>query len=254
MLCRSLVAVLVVFLRVSAAITSYTSFGTSKYREAVSNGQATSLAQLAVISDAQEPLIVFQFLKFDLLGAIEQQKSQAGFLTELLHNTANFEILAQDELLKVPPAGGKQFVVAEIPAAPSELLYGNFQKSDNCIVFQFTNTDYDLARLDEFAEIAFVFLEEELSSADNFVFQLGAEKSFKAQARNQAESEAIGVSDPEGDSKPVLSSLWTDGLITCLLVTGLLIWILVIAISWITSLEISYGAFQKPSDPIKKTN
>ncbi|KAL6944868.1 hypothetical protein ACO0RG_001623 [Hanseniaspora osmophila] len=61
---------------------------------------------------------------------------------------------------------------------------------------------------------------------------------------------ATKTSIPDGQ---VLSTLWTEGLIMCLLVTFLLISILVMAIKWTSSITISYGALEKSNNPIKKT-
>lgn len=48
--------------------------------------------------------------------------------------------------------------------------------------------------------------------------------------------------------------IWTEGLLMCLFVSLVLLGILVIALSWLSSLTISYGALERQTAPSKKTN
>nr|6M0R_N Chain N, V0 assembly protein 1 [Saccharomyces cerevisiae S288C]6M0S_N Chain N, V0 assembly protein 1 [Saccharomyces cerevisiae S288C] len=50
----------------------------------------------------------------------------------------------------------------------------------------------------------------------------------------------------------ILSSIWTEGLLMCLIVSALLLFILIVALSWISNLDITYGALEKSTNPIKK--
>lgn len=53
-------------------------------------------------------------------------------------------------------------------------------------------------------------------------------------------------------SEVLKPQLFTPGLLSCLIVTLLLILILSIAISWVSSLGISYGSFEKKVEHGKK--
>lgn len=57
-------------------------------------------------------------------------------------------------------------------------------------------------------------------------------------------SAAATSTTPNDNIKPVLSEIWTEGLIICLLVSLLLIAIVVIAIKATSSISISYGALE----------
>lgn len=48
--------------------------------------------------------------------------------------------------------------------------------------------------------------------------------------------------------------IWTEGLLMCLIVSFILLGILLVALSWLSSLTISYGALEKQTAPSKKTN
>ncbi|XBW34489.1 hypothetical protein QEN19_000034 [Hanseniaspora menglaensis] len=68
---------------------------------------------------------------------------------------------------------------------------------------------------------------------------------------------AITATQPVDILPPVLSEYWTEGLIICLFVSLLLLFILVIAIKWTSSISISYGALEDKTqnqDSNKKIN
>ncbi|CAI8495137.1 unnamed protein product [Hanseniaspora opuntiae] len=57
-------------------------------------------------------------------------------------------------------------------------------------------------------------------------------------------STTLTSTSPSDNIKPVLSELWTEGLIICLFVSLLLMAIVVIAIKATSSITISYGALE----------
>lgn len=58
----------------------------------------------------------------------------------------------------------------------------------------------------------------------------------------------------EGKTPSEESRIWTEGLLMCLIVSGILLIILIISLSWLSDLSISYGALERPNNMAKKTN
>lgn len=61
-------------------------------------------------------------------------------------------------------------------------------------------------------------------------------------------------SGSDSDDKNEEHRIWTEGLLMCLIVSFILLGVLVIALSWLSSLSISYGALERQTAPSKKTN
>ncbi|SCU84967.1 LAFA_0D13102g1_1 [Lachancea sp. 'fantastica'] len=257
MILQCLLAALAFFLQVSAAGTSFLAVNSQRYQNALSTDKVNSWEELSALSDTQEPLVCFRFTNFDLLTEMARFPTEVGFLSTFFEDLAT-QAWNEDSFTDVADASSIEVQEIPEPALPS--LYSQVDRESDIIVFEFSGVSYDLKRLDEFLETVYVFLEEELMNIDNIVIQVPS--VGKGYVKNTAKTSDIDVSDP--DRKPVssspagngdeLSSLWTEGLISCLIVTAILLAILFVAISWITSLEISYGAFEKPVNPLKKTN
>ncbi|KAM3162561.1 V0 assembly protein 1 [Lachancea thermotolerans] len=253
MLLKSLFLFLAALFQACAAETSFLSVNSRRYRDALGDDQVGSLEELTKISDAEEPMVWFKFDKFDLLGELAQSTAETRFLTAFFEGSVT-DVLDQDSSSKAAEnVRSEKFEVAEIPASAFESLYDRVHPSDGALVFEFTESNYDLALLDEYLEAVYIYLEETLANIDNLAFQVPTSGKNYARAHSKVE-----VTDPEkkpgSSTDGVQSALWTEGLISCLIVAALLLWILVIAISWITSLDISYGALEKPANPLKKTN
>ncbi|CCE62941.1 hypothetical protein TPHA_0D03050 [Tetrapisispora phaffii CBS 4417] len=88
--------------------------------------------------------------------------------------------------------------------------------------------------------------EDEVISYDEKVDEENAEDNVILYDEKEDEDNA--------EDNDILSKIWTEGLLMCLLVSIFLFGLLAVALSWMTSLEISYGAFEKQSNPLKKTN
>lgn len=58
----------------------------------------------------------------------------------------------------------------------------------------------------------------------------------------------------EGKTPSEESRIWAEGLLMCLIVSGILLIILIISLSWLSDLSISYGALERPNNMAKKTN
>ncbi|CDO93945.1 unnamed protein product [Kluyveromyces dobzhanskii CBS 2104] len=241
-------------------MTSFLAVNAQRYIDPVETNQVNRLAELLLLSNAEEPLIVLQFNNFDLLGQFDAEHAQTyPFLATLFE--ASLEPVLQEDDVKYLSNGfdhAHVVTVGEIPASASDLLRGEFTTSENAVVVQFTEESYDVAELDDFLETMYAFMEDSMNNVDNIVLRMPSSDSANAESLINAEtSKDVGVDDPEVDDpedSDALSSLWTEGLLSCLIVSGLLLAILVTALSWLGSLDISYGALEKTTNPLKKNN
>lgn len=240
-------------------MTSYLSVNAQRYRQRVLDESISSIEELLSLSNSEEPIILLQFSDFNI---IEEMSKSSGtkypFLWSLFKNDLT-GILPEDEEAK-ELANTNYLEVSVLPAPANEYLIGKFSKDDDAVIIQFTEKEYDMEELDEFLSLLYVFMEDSLSNVDNMALQIpSSDSSFKVQQMRDAASGSISVDYPETSKVPdsdndELSSLWTEGLLSCLIVSFILLAILGIAISWISSLNISYGALEKSTNPLKKTN
>lgn len=244
-------------------VSSFLWLGSQRYRHGVEEEGITSLEELLQLSDSEEPLVVFQFDKFDVLRHnTEVLGGSRSFLASLFQSDSVSNVLRED----APTQGfaeAKVVEVAQLPASASEFLIGKFSRRDSAVVVEFSGEYYNPAALDEFLETLYSFLEESMSNIDNIVVQTRSsdEAALRWQETRDSSPDKVGVDNPNSSGTPddgsdpdALSSLWTEGLLSCLLVSALLLGILVTAISWVSSIHISYGALEKSTNPLKKTN
>ncbi|CEP60591.1 Voa1p LALA0_S01e14400g [Lachancea lanzarotensis] len=257
MIIQCLLAAVAFFLQVSAAGTSFLAVNSQRYKDALNKDKIDSWTELSAFSDIEEPLVCFRFSKFDLLSALAEVPSEVRFLPTFFEELVT-QVWEEDSFTDVAHISTVE--VSKIPELSLPSLYSQVDRKSDIIVFEFSDASYDLERLDEYLETVYLFLEEELVNIDNIVIQVPS--VGEPYVKNTAKTSDIDVSDPDRKPAPSsptgngdeLSTLWTEGLISCLIVTAILLAILSVAISWITSLEISYGAFEKPVNPLKKTN
>lgn len=149
----------------------------------------------------------------------------------------------------------EQFTVNDLAQSASDLLYDHFLEDKSIVLFKFPSSDYDLYKLDEFIESCLLFLEDK--SSDDLTVVINSVGTIDTDDYNFAAKDILSHDDnneaQDGDSD-ILSSIWTEGLLMCLIVSALLVFILIIALSWISNLDITYGALEKSSNPIKKNN
>ena len=152
----------------------------------------------------------------------------------------------------------EQFTVDELPESASDLLYEYSLDDKSIVLFKFTSDAYDLKKLDEFIDSCLSFLEDK--SGDNLTVVINSlgwafedEDGDDEYATEETLSHHDNNKGKEGDDD-ILSSIWTEGLLMCLIVSALLLFILIIALSWISNLDITYGALEKSTNPIKKNN
>ncbi|SCV04326.1 LAME_0H17568g1_1 [Lachancea meyersii CBS 8951] len=257
MIFQSILVAVALFLQVSAAGTSFLAVNSQRYKDALQQDGVESWAELSTLSYAEEPLICFRFTKFDLLAQIVQSPAEIRFLPTFFEELVN-QVWNHDSF--VDEADSSPIQIGKLPKSPLASFYNQIDRENDVVVFEFTDSEYDLTSLDEYLETAYLFLEESLANIDNIVIQVPSVS--EGYTRSTAKTSEVDVSDPEKQPEPStpagdsneMSTLWTEGLISCLIVAGILLAILIVAISWITSLDISYGAFEKPANPIKKTN
>ncbi|QHS73417.1 Voa1p [Saccharomyces paradoxus] len=149
----------------------------------------------------------------------------------------------------------EQFTVDELPQSASDLLYEYSLDDKSIVLFKFTSDSYDLKKLDEFIESCLLFLEDK--SGDDLTVVINSIGTFDADDNEYATEGTLSHHDNDkgkDSDDDILSSIWTEGLLMCLIVSALLLFILIIALSWISNLDITYGALEKSTNPIKKNN
>ncbi|AAS50462.1 AAR097Cp [Eremothecium gossypii ATCC 10895] len=249
----------------AAGVASFVSVKAERYRNGLEIKGAQDLRELVRLGTEQEPVVVVQFGAYRLFSELE--KAGAGtqrFLHRLLASDS-LNVLNGDEALQ-PHSSTR---VAEFEELPVELP-AEVRGGAGSLLLHLKAPDYALDEVDGFLQRC----HEQLPSLDNIVLQfphdilLVAADVQESAARQKKDS--VEVTDPEGDSKPKpsdhdkapdghketdeLSAIWTEGLLSCLLVSLLLFGILATAVSWILSVEVSYGALEKSTNPLKKTN
>lgn len=275
-----------------ASGVSYISLG-SKNDE---TNEITSLDTFVDAATTTNPLVVLQFPNVDIMeNNAELQSEQNRFFKNFLKNIDT--IVPVEEITKINSESNNaaNFVLNEVPASASELLYNYPLESNSIITFTFNNKNYDITLLNQFLESTFLFIEEtfinfdialvsdsQLISSDSKLsvnlknvqnkqttsdegqaqlkeFEKEVQEAWenlrKELANQIAEIDSNDKSDNDNNQDDdILSDIWTEGLLSCLLVSALLLFILIVAISWVASLDISYGALEKKADHLKKTN
>ncbi|SCV01041.1 LANO_0F09868g1_1 [Lachancea nothofagi CBS 11611] len=257
---QSVLLAVAVLAQLSAAGTSFLAINSQRYQEALNDDKIESWAQLSDLGNANEPLVCFRFAQFDLLAQIARSSAETRFLPTFFEDSVT-DVWNDDSLSATSEITKSAIVeVGQLSELVIPSLYSKIDDNDAVVLFEFTEPSYDLERLDEYLETVYLFLEEALPNIDNLVIQVPS--VGETYTKSSAKTSEVEVSDPEknpgkdlpaGDGRKV-NALWTEGLISCLIVAALLLSILVTAISWITSLEISYGALERPANPLKKNN
>ncbi|CCH61117.1 hypothetical protein TBLA_0E00560 [Henningerozyma blattae CBS 6284] len=242
---------------------SYASFGS----EATNNKYAT-LDELVEHSTNEEPAVIFQFNNYDFMQNIanlhnDNHRFFKGFFS---HGIGRVYKTDSSIELNENEQSNAIFSVSDISSSASELFYNYELDNKKNILINLNNVDYDFSLLDEFIESALLFVKESFenynlvlhnANSSSHISKGTIAKSIKEAIENRVDED----SSPENDNKKkhdtdedILSEFWTEGLLMCLMVSGLLLFVLVIALQWISSLEISYGALERKVDDLKKTN
>ncbi|EJS43688.1 YGR106C [Saccharomyces arboricola H-6] len=211
-----------------------------------------------VISSVDSAVAVFGFDNFQLMNVIFKETYEGyPFFDKFFTNDVTFAINGESSL-SIPQSLSsvtEQFKIDELPQSVSELLYDHSLDDKSIVLFNFTSSNYDLNKLDEFIESCLLFLEDK--SNDNLTVIINSAGNVDVDEDNFAAKDILSHHDNDGahdGDDDILSSIWTEGLLMCLIVSALLLFILIIALSWISSLDITYGALEKSTNPIKKNN
>ncbi|AGO10087.1 AaceriAAR097Cp [[Ashbya] aceris (nom. inval.)] len=250
----------------AAGVASFVSVKAERYRNGLEIKGAQDLPELVKLGTAQEPVVIVQFGAYRLFSELEKAGSGTPrFLNRLLASDS-LNVLNGDEALQ-PHSSTR---VAEFEELPVELP-DEVRKDAGSLLLHLKGSDYVLDEVDGFLQRC----HQQLPSLDNIVLQFPHDALLVAadvqqDSASRQKKDSVEVTDPEGDSgsKPgdhdkapdnnkdseQLSAIWTEGLLSCLLVSLLLFGILAVAASWILSVEVSYGALEKSTNPLKKTN
>lgn len=251
----------------SADTTSYVSIRTKD----VLDNRISNAFDIIKSATVKQPVVIFEFDKFKLLDEmVEDEKlSDYSYLNKFYQDELT-NVFNEDSELDRP--GNDQmafFKVNKIKQSASNILYDYPIEDYGIVWFEFTKKDYKLSELNEFIETAVIFLEEYLNINIDIIINSKGTATIEQldNTLNNTNKDEKSNTDKSKDNKKddkkknkegtvdndILSEYWTEGLLMCLIVAALLLFILVIAISWLSSLEISYTALDKKVNPIKKT-
>ncbi|CAL9737542.1 V0 assembly protein 1 [Monosporozyma servazzii] len=252
----------------SATTTNSTSYISIRSKDKVDYRLSSSL-DIINTATVEQPLVVFEFDKFRVIDSMTskvEKMNQFQFLSQFFENHLT-NVLDDESALDRPDSNDvAYFKIKNIEQSGSAMLY-DFPVEDYAIIwFKFQKKDYDLTEVNDFIESASIFLEEYLNINIDMLINTKdttpLENFDEAVESNQENKDHHDENNMQGSNSnktnhgekqdDSLSKIWTEGLIMCLLVTFLLLAILVVAMSWIMSIEISYSALDKPTNPIKK--
>lgn len=259
MVCRNLGLLLAFALQiVSQVVASTTSYVSSN---SGNQDDSTTVSELISVANEDNPLLIFRFAEYPILEAWMPYEGHVPYLTQFFNSDTRayqedfpIERLSTDENIEV-------FNLDDLTLSAPELLYNYHLKGKSIVVFNFEKANYDLASMDEFMESAFLLLSDSFESVENVVLNVQSSSDLERYSNSDA---GVNKARVEGDVKDpkeapgkedtdVLSTIWTEGLLMCLIVSVLLLAILIVAISWMSSMDISYGALEKSTNPLKKT-
>ncbi|CCF60523.1 hypothetical protein KAFR_0K01690 [Kazachstania africana CBS 2517] len=259
--------------------TSFISITSKDDIDNIDNKLSTS-DELIDNASIDSPIIVFQFDRYRLLEKLVDYNNNGKYtpsslylnkffssrITTVVPEDLDLVSLSEDRTEKI-------YQFHEIPNDISRTLYETLGKKKSTpfriIWFEFTSKDIDINELDAFLENVTLLLEEYLedehldiilNTRDKMTtleqFDESIEESKSITASTTASKQKASSKPTKGTSKgkddDILSEIWTEGLLMCLLVSAMLLWILIMLISWIMNISISYGALEKSTNPLKK--
>ncbi|GMM54322.1 Voa1 protein [Maudiozyma humilis] len=251
---------LFVQLVLAAASTSYVSLGDQD----VVDPRVSSAEDIIEKATIERPVVVLQFKKAKVLEAVTESSANLPFLNQFLKHAVT-NVITDD--VKLSRADHDEDVVVikakSLSEDPLKALNKANVENKRSVWFKFSAKEYDVEELDHYLETVVVYLEEYLSTHVDIILNtvdtitleqfdeetVAQETVVAASAHDEPKSKPSGDSDEDDDA---LSPIWTEGLLMCLIVAFLLLVILVIALTWMASLDISYGALEKSTNPLKK--
>lgn len=224
-----------------------------------------------------QPIIVFEFDKFKIIDSMinngNQDETKIQFLSQFFENHVT-NILNNEPILERPSSDTQLalFKIKNIERSGSNILYDYPVEDYSVFWFKFQKKDYEISEINNFIESACIFLEEylninidilintkdtvSLEDLDTAITKNKETKHYSDNNSDNVENDKTKQKEETQDKTEdddSLSKIWTEGLIMCLIVSFLLLSILIVALSWIMNIEISYTALEKPTNPIKKT-
>lgn len=214
-----------------------------------------SVSDLISQANEENPLVIFQFETFPAVPEFLPSEGNLPFLYKFFNYDVT-KVLQEGSSFDIDNERAEVFTLTEVPSTASELLYDYHHEGKSVILFDFQRAEYDISVLDEFLESAYLFLEDSLDNLGTVVLTTENSGSFNTVVSSKARSEKSRDdkgTTPIGGDEDILSDIWTEGLLMCLIVSLLLVAVLVVAISWMSSVNISYGALERSTNPLKKT-
>lgn len=250
----------------AAASTSYVSLG----NQDIVDPRVSSAEDIIEKATTEQPVVVLQFKKAKVLESMANSDANLPFLNQFLKHAVT-NVITDD--VKLSRANDDDDVVVikakSLYEDPLKLLNKVNVDNKRSVWFKFSEKEYDVEELDHYLESVVIYLEEYLNThldiilntVDTITLEQLDEKTESQETFAQSSESATkhepkakpshGSNKPEEDDDS-LSHIWTEGLLMCLIVAFLLLVILVIALTWMASLDISYGALEKSTNPLKK--
>ena len=245
-----------------AASTSYVSLR----NQDIVDARVSSTEDIIEKATLEQPVVILQFNKAKILETLANDDYNVPFLNNFFkHGVTN--VLTDESKLSAPTDDETTFVfkMKSLDFDPLDILRDANVEKRRAVWFKFENKDYDIRDLDQYIESIVIFVEEYLNvnidiivnTADTMTleeFDIDVEYQTATYNSNEKShsTKAAKTSATNGNNDDILSETWTEGLLMCLLVSFILLVILIVALSWISSLDISYGALEKSTNPLKK--
>ncbi|CAB4251881.1 similar to Saccharomyces cerevisiae YGR106C VOA1 Endoplasmic reticulum protein that functions, together with other assembly factors, in assembly of the V0 sector of the vacuolar ATPase (V-ATPase) [Maudiozyma barnettii] len=255
------VIALICQLVLAAASTSYVSLR----NQDVIDGRISSTEDIIETATVDQPLVILQFSKAKVLESLAADDYNVPFLNQYFkHGVTN---VLTDETKLVEPSDDDEvfiFKMKDLEFDPLDILKDANVEKKRVTWFKFDAKEYNMRDLDQYLETIVIFVEEYLNvnvdivlnSADVMTLEeFDNDVEMHTATHTQVNSKPTSTKTPKNGSKvddDALSEIWTEGLLMCLLVSFILLVILLFALSWISSLSISYGALEKSTNPLKK--
>lgn len=214
-----------------------------------------------LLASIQSPVVVFNFVHYHLFKEMERKSNRkAGSDTYLVeffkHNVTNVlsdrhDTKALSDMLR---RLANIFNFGDLPADIDSEVLSQMTEDDldsGMIWMQFFEHKYHLDDLNNLIAAVIEQVYRDQNKEPTVIIQVP--KSHEDHKRKKSRIFGANAKQDEEENTEILSTIWTEGLISCILVSLLLLGILVVALSWISNIEVSYGALSRKTAPLKKT-
>lgn len=205
-------------------------------------------------------VVLLQFEHFDLYNSLESNNlREFPFLSHFFYEE-QYNIFTPNNT-KQKEDYSNTLDVKELPDKINLKNHKLFQHKDDVLLIRFLGENYDIAKLDKFLIECFTQLKDINPGSYTFLFQFENRADIEAFTRNEPgteyvskKTENIKIHSIDDSANEKQNSNFTEGLLSCLIVSGLLLGIFLTGVYCLMSLDISYGALQKSTNPLKKIN